>query len=33
MNGDDVAVEGVVLVDKFTPSLSERLAANATQPP
>ncbi|MBN8501848.1 MAG: DUF389 domain-containing protein, partial [Sphingomonadales bacterium] len=31
VNGDDVAVEGVVLVDKFTPLLGERLAERATQ--
>ena len=31
INGDDVGIEGVVLVDKFTPSLSEQLAANTTR--
>lgn len=31
INGDEVAVEGVVLVDRFTPSLGDRLAAAATR--
>lgn len=31
VNGEDVAVEGVVLVDKFTPLLGERLAERATR--
>ena len=31
VNGNDVAVEGIVLVDKFTPSLGDRLAAEATR--
>lgn len=31
VNGEDVGVEGVILVDKFTPSLGDKLAASATR--